>query len=107
MEATVNILHVIAGMAIITFLIRFLPLIGGAAFRLPRLADVGLRYAVISLLCAILFQNLFLVEGHLLTTWDFKILAAIISIIAMLLTKNLLLTVVSGTAVVCIVTVIL
>jgi len=100
-----NVPVIIVGVAVITFAIRFLPLIGLASFKLPRLVDIWLQNIVIAILAAMLFQNLFLTQGHLLSGWDFRLLGAIVAIIAALLTRNLFITVITGTAVVCITTV--
>ena len=97
-----KILVIIAGTAILTFAIRFMPLMCFASFKLPRLVDLWLRYVIIAILSAMLFKSLFLFQGQFLLSWDFRLLGAIASIIAALLTRSLLITVIIGTTVVCI-----
>ena len=105
METALRVPIIIIGVAVITFAIRFLPLIGFASFKLPRLIDIWLQNIIIAILAAMVFQNLFLIQGHLLLSWDFRFLGASVAIITALLTRNLLLTVITGTAVVCIATI--
>ena len=97
-----RMLVIITGTAIITFAIRFVPLMCFASFKLPKLVDLWLRYVIIAVLSAMLFKSLFLIQGQLLLIWDFRLLGAIVSIIAALLTKSLLIPVITGTAVVCV-----
>ena len=105
MEATLSIPLIIGGMAVITFAIRFLPLAGLASFKLPGFIDIWLRNVTIAILSAMLFQSIFLIKDQLITVWDFRFLGALASIITILLTRNLLLTVIAGTAVVGIATI--
>ena len=105
MEATISVPLIIGGMAVITFAIRFLPLVGLASLKLPEFVDIWLRNVTIAILAAMLFQSILVIKGQLLSGWDFRLLGAVVSIITIVLTRNLLLTVIAGTAVVVIATI--
>ena len=105
METGLSIVVVFAVTGIATFAIRFVPLAFLASFQLPRLIDIWLRNIVIAILSAMLFQRLFIVEGHLLIGWDSRLAGAIVSLIIAFLTKNIFFTVISGTTVVIILTI--
>ena len=100
METTLTIPVIIMSMAILSFAIRFLPLSFLSSFKLPGVVDMWLRNIAIGMLSAMLFQSLFLKEGYLSLTLGIPLLAALISLVVALLTKNILATVVAGVAVV-------
>lgn len=87
----------IAGMALLTFLPRYLPLRLAGRLQLPRELERALNYVPIAVLTAIVVQTTLVQQGSLhLSLENHRLLAALCAIGAALIWRNLFVTVVIG-----------
>ena len=70
-------LYVIAGMALVTVLTRCFFFLSSQTWHLPHWAQRGLQYAPIAALSAVVFPEVVMTQGQLITTWmDARVFAA-------------------------------
>lgn len=93
----VRILSIIAGMAIVTYLPRVLPIVGLSKIPLPRIVLRWLSFIPVAVLSALLVPSLVVTEGGLNIEMDNSfLLASIPAFIVAFWKRSLLLTVVVG-----------
>jgi len=63
-------LGVIAGLALVTVVTRSFFFMSNQAWHLPHWAQRGLQYAPIAALAAVVCPEVFMTQGHLVTTWQ-------------------------------------
>lgn len=95
MEVRWAILLIILGTALVTFIPRVLPLMVLSRFELPEWAARWLSFIPISVMAALVGQELFMQEGRI-SLWNVEILAAIPTFIIAVKTRSLLATVLVG-----------
>lgn len=99
MEVRWDILLIILGTAIVTFLPRVIPLMVLSRFELPEWSIRWLNFVPISIMAALLGQELFLEDGQWIPIFhNLNLLAAIPVFIVAIHTKSLLMTVLAGVA---------
>ena len=94
-------LFVIAGMAAVTFIPRIIPMLLLPGMKLPKAAERWLSFIAPAIIAALLLQDLTLdrsSEAPALSVPNINMCAAVPAFIAALLTKNMLLTVITGIA---------
>jgi branched-subunit amino acid transport protein len=97
MEVRAGILLIILGTALVTFIPRVLPLMILTRFELPEWATRWLSFVPISVMAALVGQELLMNDGEVaLTTNTVEILAALPTFLVAIKTKSLLATVVVG-----------
>ncbi|WHY87199.1 AzlD domain-containing protein [Neobacillus novalis] len=97
MEVRGAILLIILGTALVTFIPRVLPLMVLSRFELPEWATRWLSFIPISVMAALVGQEIFMADGKLaLSTGNVEILAAIPTFLVAIKTRSLLATVLSG-----------
>jgi branched-subunit amino acid transport protein len=90
----------IVGLAVVTVLTRAFFLLPDREFTLPRWATQGLRYAPLAALVAVIAPEIVLTDGALLPTWaDARIYAVLVATAYFWWRREILGTIVSGTAV--------
>ena len=96
-----NIYLLIIGAAIVTFCIRWLPVVLFHKKRLPSLLENFLYHLPVGMLAVIVVQSAFLKEGHLYSSWsDCYLIGFIALIIFAITTKSLFIIVFGGMGVV-------
>ncbi|MFS0646888.1 AzlD domain-containing protein [Siminovitchia sp. 179-K 8D1 HS] len=99
MELRWDVLFIIIGGAIVTFLPRAFPLVVLSKIEIPDWGMRWLKYIPVAILSALLAQELLPLEDH--QHWEMShLIAAAVCLIAGLLTRSLLLTVGVGIGVV-------
>jgi len=97
MEVRLDILLIIFGTAIVTFIPRVVPLMVLSRIRIPDWGMRWLGYVPISIMAALIGQELFTQNGELqFVAGNLKLLAAVPTLIAAIWTKSLLVTVITG-----------
>ena len=96
MEVRWDIFLIIIGSALVTFLPRVLPLMVLSRMELPEWSIRWLNYVPISVMAALVGQELFVQDGQFHPLNYVELLAAIPAILVALRTKSLLGTVVAG-----------
>lgn len=86
----------IIGSALVTFLPRVLPLMVLSRMELPEWGIRWLNYVPISVMAALVGQELLLQDGHFSLLNNIELLAAIPTVLVAMKTKSLLGTVVAG-----------
>ncbi len=90
----------IVGLAAISVLTRGFFLISEREWVLPSWAQRGLRYAPLAALAAVVAPELFLTNGHFISTWqDARLFGALASVAYFLWRRGLLGTILAGMAV--------
>lgn len=90
----------IVGLALITVATRGFFLIPERELPIPRWLEQGLRYAPLAALSAVVAPEVFMTDGHLISTWaDARLPAVIAAAAAFWWRRNILLTILAGTAV--------
>lgn len=97
MEVRLGIFLIILGTALVTFIPRVLPLMVLTRFELPEWATRWLSFVPISVMAALVGQELFINDGEMSFTGNsLEIIAAIPTFLIAIRTKSLLATVVAG-----------
>jgi len=97
MEVRPEVLFILLGAAILTFLPRVIPLMILSRFELPEWAARWLSFVPIAVMAALIGQELFLHHGEWIPIGsNLNLLAAIPAFIVAIKTRSLLLTVVTG-----------
>lgn len=97
MEVRWAILLIILGTALVTFIPRVLPLMVLSRFELPEWATRWLSFIPISVMAALVGQEIFMQEGKIsLSLENVEILAAIPTFLIAVKTRSLLATVLAG-----------
>lgn len=97
MEVRIWILLIILGTAMVTFIPRVLPLMVLTRFELPGWATRWLSYVPISVMAALVGQELFMNDGQISLQGNaLEIFAAVPTFLVAIKTKSLLATVVVG-----------
>lgn len=97
MSIRLSVLVIILGTAAVTFLLRVLPLVLLSRVKLSHPVIRWLSYIPIAVLSALLAQSVLLTNDHLsLSIHNLYLLATIPTLIIASLTRNLLLTVITG-----------
>jgi len=97
MEIRWGILIIILGTALVTFLPRVLPLMVLSRFELPEWGTRWLSFVPISVMAALVGQEIFMHDGKIaLSFGNLEMLAAIPTFLIALKTRSLLGTVVTG-----------
>ena len=87
----------IAGMALVTFLPRYLPFLLAGRIRLPAWLQQALEFVPIAVLTAIIAQVSLVREGQLSIGWDNDyLMASIVAMLVALVQRSLLVTVLCG-----------
>ena len=87
------------GMALVTYLPRFLPLYVLSRVKIPRLFIVWLSYVPVAVLAALVAPGLLMAEGQFFLSWQNSyLLASLPTFIIAVKTKNMLLTILVGLA---------
>jgi branched-subunit amino acid transport protein len=95
-----RIIIIILGMGLITFLIRYLPFIAFRKLQFGGLVGRFLNYLPPAIIGGLLFQSLFIRNNRFyFQGLDSTLIAAIVSTIIAVLSKSLLLTVLTGVGV--------
>jgi branched-subunit amino acid transport protein len=97
MEVRWDVFLIILGSAIVTFIPRVLPLMVLSRFQLPEWATRWLNYVPISVMAALVGQEIFMKGGKIsFSTNNVELLAAIPTFLIAILTRSLLATVLAG-----------
>ncbi|GIP27610.1 branched-chain amino acid ABC transporter [Paenibacillus sp. J23TS9] len=96
MEVRWDVFLIIFGSALVTFLPRVLPLMVLSRMELPEWAIRWLDYVPISVMAALVGQELFVQDGRFSLLNNVELLAAIPTVLVAMRTKSLLGTVVTG-----------
>ena len=80
----------------LTFSTRFLPLTDLLPKQLPPLLEKALHYVPVAVLTPIVIYGVFLPEGRLLLTDNMRIFAALLALVASLITGRVIITIVVG-----------
>ncbi len=87
------------GMALVTYLPRFLPLYILSRLKIPRLFVLWLSYVPVAVLAALVAPGVLLADGQLfLSLQNSYLLASIPTFVTAVKTKNMLLTILAGMA---------
>ena len=81
---------------LLTFSTRFLPLTGLLPKQLPPLIERAMHYVPVAVLTPIVIYGVFLPEGSLMIGDNSRILAALLALIATLITGRVIITIVVG-----------
>lgn len=96
MEVRWDVFLIIIGSALVTFLPRVLPLMVLSRMELPEWGIRWLNYVPISVMAALVGQELLLQDGQFSLMNNIELLAAIPTVLIAMKTKSLLGTVVAG-----------
>jgi len=97
MEVRWDVFLIIVGSALVTFLPRVVPLMVLSRMELPEWGIRWLNYVPISVMAALVGQELFVHDGQLASLWtNVELLAAIPTVLVAIKTRSLLGTVVAG-----------
>ncbi|GIO04003.1 branched-chain amino acid ABC transporter [Brevibacillus reuszeri] len=97
MEVRWDVFLIIVGSALVTFLPRVVPLMVLSRMELPEWGIRWLNYVPISVMAALVGQELFVNDGQLTSLWtNVELLAAIPTVLVAIKTRSLLGTVVAG-----------
>ncbi|MEC0239043.1 AzlD domain-containing protein [Paenibacillus dokdonensis] len=96
MEVRWDVFLIIFGSALVTFLPRVLPLMVLSRVELPEWAIRWLNYVPISVMAALVGQELFVQGGRFFLLNNVELLAAIPTVLVAMKTRSLLGTVVTG-----------
>ena len=97
MEVRWDVFLIILGSALVTFLPRVVPLMVLSRMELPEWGIRWLNYVPISVMAALVGQELFVHDGQLASLWtNVELLAAIPTVLVAIKTRSLLGTVVAG-----------
>lgn len=87
------------GMALVTYLPRFLPLYVLSRVQIPRLFILWLSYVPVAVLAALVVPGLLLADGQVFLSWQNNyLLASLPTFITAIKTKNMFITVLVGMA---------
>lgn len=98
MTTTVNMLLLLTGCALVTWLPRILPFLFVKSVELPSVVLRWLKYIPICILSALVFEGLFEEKGRLVVIDGYYFFAAIPTLIVAVWTKSLSKTVIIGVA---------
>jgi branched-subunit amino acid transport protein len=94
-----EILLAIVGLAIITVLTRGFFMIPERELPIPAWLREALRYAPLAALVAVLLPEIAMTDDHLIATWkDARLYATVVGVGVFWTTRNLLATILAGTA---------
>jgi len=97
MEVRWDVLLVIVGCALVTFIPRVLPLMVLSRFQLPEWGTRWLSFVPISVMAALVGQEIFMPDGRFtLSLHNVELLAAIPTFLIAVKTRSLLSTVITG-----------
>ncbi|MBQ4901213.1 AzlD domain-containing protein [Paenibacillus sp. Marseille-P2973] len=96
MEVRWDVFLIIIGSALVTFLPRVLPLMVLSRMELPEWGIRWLNYVPISVMAALVGQELLLQDGQFSLMNNIELLAAVPTVLVAMKTKSLLGTVVAG-----------
>jgi len=97
MEVRWDVFLIILGSALVTFLPRVVPLMVLSRMELPEWGIRWLNYVPISVMAALVGQELFVHDGQLTSLWtNVELFAAIPTVLVAIKTRSLLGTVVAG-----------
>lgn len=97
---TLTIWLTLAGLGLVTLFTRNFFIVLGDRLRLPERVSQALRYAPACALAALIVPEIFMQEGHLITTaLDPRLMGAFAALATMLASRNVLATMAAGTAV--------
>lgn len=96
MEVRWDVFLIIIGSALVTFLPRVLPLMVLSRMELPEWGIRWLNYVPISVMAALVGQELLLQDGQFSLLNNIELLAAVPTVLVAMKTKSLLGTVVAG-----------
>mgnify|MGYP001604326552 CR=1 FL=1 len=89
----------IALMAAVTYLPRYLPLALAGKVRLPPILELGLDFVPIAVLTAIIGQSALIRDGALdMSLGNYHAIAALVAFLVALVTRHLFITIVAGLA---------
>lgn len=92
---------IILGMALVTFLPRFLPMYVLTQLKIPGVVVAWLRYVPVSVLAALVVPGVLMAEGQFyISLGNSYLLASLPALLVASLTKNMLLTITVGMGVV-------
>ncbi len=95
-----TVLAAIAGLTVITVVTRGFFVIPEREVPIPAWLREALRYAPLAALVAVLLPEIAMTDDHLIATWkDARIYATAIGVLVFCTTRNLLGTILAGTAV--------
>lgn len=90
----------IVGLGVVTVITRGFFLLSDREWRLPHWADVGLRYAPLAALAAVIAPEIVFTNGRLIDTWQSpRLWAALASTLFFIWRRSILGTIVIGTLV--------
>jgi branched-subunit amino acid transport protein len=90
----------IAGLAVLTVVTRGFFMIPDREVPIPVWLREALRYAPLAALVAVLVPEVVMTDGHFVSTWrDARLFAAFVAVVTYWTTRNLLGTILAGTAV--------
>lgn len=99
MSSPAYLIAMLAGMALVTYLPRMLPLTVLARAKLPPLLLRWLRFVPVAVLAALLAETLFVADGRVaLPPANWYPVAALPALLVAVRTRNLMLTVLAGIA---------
>jgi branched-subunit amino acid transport protein len=95
-----NVLAAIVGLTVITVVTRGFFVIPEREVPIPAWLSEALRYAPLAALVAVLLPEIAMTDDHLIATWkDARIYATAIGVLVFCISRNLLGTILAGTAV--------
>ena len=101
MESQLTFIIIFVALSAMNYLIRLLPLTLLSQWVLPQRVQIWLRQIPMTVLAAIVFQQLFAKDGNISWRWDdYWLVGAVAAVIIMALTRNLFLVAFGGPAVV-------
>ena len=86
----------IVACGLLTFSTRFLPLTGLLPKQLPPVMERAMHYVPVAVLTPIVIYGVFLPEGSLMISDNMRILAALLALIATLVTGRVIVTILVG-----------
>lgn len=96
MMDNISLWALIVACGVLTFSTRFLPLTGLLPKQLPALAERAMHYVPVAVLTPIVIHGVFLPDGQLSFEGNMRILAALLALVATLVTGRVMVTIVVG-----------
>lgn len=97
MEVRWEVLIVILGSALVTFLPRVLPLMIMSRFSMPQWVMQWLGYVPVAVMAALVAQEVLTRDGEIYMSWtNLELWTAIVTFIASVISRSLLVTVLTG-----------
>jgi len=91
---------VIIGLSVVTVVARSFFFLSNQDWQLPHWAQIGLQYAPIAALSAVVVPEIVMSQGALITTWqDARLFAAAAGMVIYFSKRDVLLTIIGGMAV--------